>query len=142
VPPSLEDLIKISNQFFALHWNGELIGYNPPNWSERYTFKGSLPNYDKQGVYAFVTDDSEITYIGVGTSKGSGLYRGHGLGIRFNRYKKVINGVHTPIDNKLTEAGGMVTIGFNQDQAYLANALELYLLGRLETKYNRNRPGS
>lgn len=36
----------------------------------------------------------------------------------------------------------MVTIGFNIEQAYLANALELYLLGRLKTKYNSNRPGS
>lgn len=142
MPPNIEELIECSNQFFSLHWNAEAIGSNPPQWSERYTFEGSLPNHEKQGVYAFVTKENEVTYIGVGTSKGNDRYRGHGLGKRFQAYTKMLNDAHTPTDERLVEAGGMVTIGFNIEQAYLANALELYLLGRLKTKYNSNRPGS
>ena len=139
--PTLDNLKKLTEEFFSMHWNHEKISQEPPTWSERYTFTGSLPNHDRQGVYAFAKDNT-ITYIGVGSSAGSGRYAGHGLGKRFQAYTKVINDVHTPTDPRLIDAGSLFTIGFLPEQAYLANALELYLIGRLNTEHNINRPGS
>lgn len=139
--PTIENMKKLTRDFFELHWNEKTIQNVAPEWSERYSFIGSLPNYDKQGVYAFASE-TEVLYIGVGTSTGGGRYAGHGLGKRFQSYSKVINDTHTPTDHRLVEAGGIFTIGFYPEYAYLANALELYLIGRLNTKYNINRPGS
>lgn len=138
--PTIENLIKLTKEFFRMHWDSDYIQQESPEWSDRYTFIGSLPNYDKQGVYSFAKDNL-ITYIGVGTSSGSGRYAGHGLGKRFQAYTNVQNDAHTPTDSRLVEAGSMFTIGFRPEQAYLANALELYLIGRLNTEHNLNRPG-
>ncbi|MCB5226630.1 hypothetical protein JAO78_007345 [Alishewanella sp. 16-MA] len=85
--------------------------------------------------------DGTVTYIGVATSLGSGRYAGQGLGKRSQVYTKVINDAHTPTDPRLIDSGAMMTIGFPQEYAYLANALELFLIGRMDTEYNLNRPG-
>lgn len=139
--PSFENLKEFTTEFFSRHWNEAILGSTPPAWSERYEFVGSLPNHDRQGVYAFITAKNVVTYIGVATSKGGERYRGHGLGKRFQAYTRVVDGAHSPTDARLSEAGGMVTIGFSIEHAYIANALELFLLGRLQTEHNTNRPG-
>ncbi len=137
---TVENLKALTEDFFSKHWNPELINSPRPAWSELYDFHGSLPNYDKQGVYAFVKN-CEVTYIGVGaSSNGTGRYAGHGLGKRFQSYTKVEDGRHVPTDPRLIDAGGMVTIGFEPGQSYLAYALEMYLVGKMETKHNVNRP--
>lgn len=139
--PSVNNLKALTAEFFSKHWNEEKIGTPPPIWSGRYEFVGSLPSHDKQGVYAFVTAENEITYIGVATSKGSERYRGHGLGKRFQAYTRVVDDAHHPHDSRLKEAGDVITIGFSTGTAYIANALELFLLGRLNAEHNINRPG-
>ena len=139
---NLENLLEYTEDFFQNHWNGEKLGL-PPSWSSIHTDFRKIPNYDKQGVYAFVKDD-EITYIGVGTSRGGGLYRGNGLSARVMKYCRWIdksNNIYGPIDARLKEAGAIVTIGFEQDHAYLANALEIYLISRLQPKYNYIKTG-
>jgi hypothetical protein len=140
IDPTLENVKRLTEQFFKMHWNTANIQQDPPSWSDRYTFIGSLPNYDKQGVYIFAKQDV-VTYIGVGTSTGGGRYAGHGLGNRFQAYTRVINDAHAPTDARLIDAGSMFTIGFSPEHAYLANALELYLIGRLMTEHNIMRPG-
>lgn len=136
----LKNLKKLTKEFFSMHWNSEVIGSEYPGWSDIYEFEGSLPNYDKQGVYAFVKND-EITYIGVGaSSNGSGRYAGHGLGKRFQSYSKVEEGRHVPTDPRLVDAGAIITLGFNPNQAYLAYALEMFLISRMETAHNINQP--
>ena len=139
--PTIENLQLLTSEFFQKHWNEQYLCEKHPNWSDVYRFKGSVPNHDKQGVYAFVKEEI-VTYIGVGTSQGSGKYTGHGIGKRFQAYTKVVNDAHTPADPRLIDAGAMITIGFNKSHAYLANALELFLIGRLNTEHNANRPGS
>jgi hypothetical protein len=140
VNTALDNLKHLTNEFFAMHWNSEYLKSEFPEWSDIYQFEGSLPNYDKQGVYAFVKS-GEVTYIGVGaSSNGTGLYAGHGLGKRFQAYSKVENGRHTPSDPRLIDAGSMITIGFEPKHAYLAYALEMYLVGKIETEHNVNRP--
>ena len=141
VEANLDNLKSLTDGFFEKHWNIDILKTQPPQWSEKYEFIGSLPNYDKQGVYAFIKC-SRVTYVGVATSKGGGKYRGHGLGKRFQTYTNVVDDAHSPVDPRLVDAGAMVTIGFEQDHAYLANALELFLIGRLEPEHNVNRPGS
>lgn len=86
--------------------------------------------------------DHDVTYIGVATSKGSGLYRGHGIGKHFQAYAKYVDGQYQAVDVRLKEAGKVMTIGFEIEEAYLANALELYLIAKLNPKYNSNHPGS
>lgn len=140
VEATIDNLKNLTNEFFSMHWNSEYLKSDFPIWSELYQFEGSLPNYDKQGVYAFIKN-SEVTYIGVGaSSNGTGRYAGHGLGKRFQSYSKVENDRHVPIDPRLIDSGGMVTIGFEPDHAHLAYALEMFLVGKIETEHNINRP--
>ena len=137
---TLENLKSQTKLFFTQHWNEDHIREDHPEWSHLYIFNGSLPNYDKQGVYAFVKD-GEITYIGVGaSSNGTGLYAGHGLGKRFQSYSRVIDGKHTPTDERLIDAGSMMTIGFTPKTSYLAYALEMFLIAKIKTQHNVNRP--
>ncbi len=82
-----------------------------------------------------------VTYIGVGaSSNGTGRYAGHGLGKRFQSYSKVVDGRHVPTDPRLVDAGAMITIGFKPEQSYLAYALEMFLIGKMSTEHNINRP--
>lgn len=138
--PSVVNLKNITCEFFEKHWNEEEIFCKAPDWSDLYAFEGSLPNYDKQGVYVFVKNGL-VTYIGVGaSSNGTGKYAGHGLGKRFQAYTRVENDKHTPKDQRLVDAGAMLTIGFPPKLAYLAYALEMFLIGKLKTTHNMNRP--
>lgn len=132
----IENLKDQTNKFFALHWNKNLLG-DAPQWSEVHTdFSKSIPSYDKQGVYAFIKEE-EVTYIGVGTSRGSGRYKGNGLSARVMKYCRYIDkNTYGPVDERLKEAGAIMTIGFEQEHAYIANSLEIYLISRLHPKYN------
>ena len=128
--------------FFENHWKDEKLGL-APSWSAIHTDFRKIPNCDKQGVYAFVKGD-EITYIGIGTSRGGGLYRGNGLSARVMKYCRWIDkpkGIYGAVDDRLKEAGAIVTIGFEQEHAYLANALEIYLISKLLPKYNYIKVG-
>ena len=82
--PTLNELIRNTELFFEHHWNVDLLG-TPPEWSPVHFNFGKIPNYDKQGVYAFIKGDL-VTYIGVGTSRGAGRYRGNGLSARVMKY--------------------------------------------------------
>lgn len=139
--PNILNLLKNTDYFFRDHWNDKTLGKHP-QWSNIHTnFNQSIPNYDKQGVYAFVKGD-EITYIGVGTSRGSGRYRGNGLSARVMKYCRWLDKeTYGPIDERLKDAGALVTIGFEQEHAYLANALEIYLISKLQPKYNYIKVG-
>ena len=137
---TVDNLKNLTEDFFSKHWGSEIINSSYPVWSDLYQFNGSLPNYDKQGVYAFVKN-GEVTYIGVGaSSNGTGRYAGHGLGKRFQSYSKVEGGRHVPTDSRLIDAGAMMNIGFEPELSYLAYALEMYLVGKIATEHNVNRP--
>lgn len=60
--PTVENLKVLTQEFFSLHWNAVLLGSDYPEWSDIYEFTGSMPNHDKQGVYAFVKN-GVVTYI-------------------------------------------------------------------------------
>ncbi|MGE8646249.1 hypothetical protein [Acinetobacter vivianii] len=135
---TLSILHSLTQQFFEQYWNNEKLG-DAPVWSNVHTNFGKIPNYDKQGVYAFVKGE-EITYIGVGASKVSGQYQGHGLSNRFQKYCRWIdeaNNIYGAVDERLKEAGAVSTIGFEQEHAHLAYALEIYLISRMQPLHNK-----
>ncbi|MBW2005003.1 MAG: hypothetical protein JRI72_10410 [Deltaproteobacteria bacterium] len=139
---AISKLKSVTKEFSDKHWCEQEIDKSAPEWSEAYFLQGSMPNHDKQGVYAFLTKH-EVIYIGVGASRGSGRYRGHGLGSRMQDHMKCIGpGTYEAKDKKLEEADYIVTIGFDIEQAYLAYALESFLISRLNPKHNRNAPGA
>lgn len=139
---SMKYLKKHTRDFFKLHWNDQHIEIPAPKWSKEWTLSGAAPNYDKQGVYAFVKE-GEIIYIGSGASRGKKGYEGHGLGARIGGYVRVTKeGQYRAHDKRLEEAGALVTIGFPPGYGHIAIALEYYLLARIPTKHNSNRPGS
>lgn len=143
LPPTLENMDVLTNEFFQKHWNAQEIQNPVPVWSglQEVRYGEPLRYYDKQGVYAFVNKDGEVLYIGVGASRGSGLYKGHGIGARFHRYAKYVDGVYQIVDDRFRECR-VRTIGFEVEQGYLAYALETFLIGRLNTQFNHYRPGS
>ncbi len=78
-----------------------------------------------------------ITYIGVAVGRGSAKHRNFGLSYRIVSYLQ-----------KTVEEGrfefkpgrgftGLYTIGFPEEYAYLALALEHYLIARLLPKHNK-----
>lgn len=142
MPTSVETLTQQTRRFLELHWNPEHIEEAPPVWSQAWRLKGSAPNFDRQGVYAFVKDGL-VTYIGSGVGKGKKGYEGHGLGSRLGGYVRVVaQGEYRATDARLAEADHVITIGFPAGFGHLAIALEYYLLARMPTPLNRNRPGS
>lgn len=126
-------------QFFNMYWNTAELG-EAPTWSEKDTEFRKIPNYNKRGVYAFVKD-SEITYIGVGASKvGTGKYQNHGLSDRFSRYCGWIdkpNDIYGAKDQRLKDAGAVITLGFEPEHAHLAYALENYLIDQMKPIHNK-----
>ena len=135
----LETLKNLTQNFFKLHWNLEELG-EAPTWSDKDTEFRKIPNYNKRGVYAFVKGN-EITYIGVGASKvGTGKYQNHGLSKRFNRYCGWVdkpNNIFAVKDERLKDAGAVITLGFEPEHAHLAYALENYLIDQLKPVHNK-----
>ncbi len=110
-----------------------------PEWSPEWIFEGELPNHNRQGCYALFSED-EIIYIGVGIGKGSGQYKNNGIGYRTKRYwclNKDENRSTRYAPTSDWEAVGYIrTIGFEPEDAYLAAALEIYLIERLDPPRN------
>jgi hypothetical protein len=84
--PSIKDVERETKVFLARHWQIEKLDTDEvPFWSRAYSFQGTCPNQDRPGCYALL-DDKEVIYIGVGASRGHGIYEGCGLGHRLNGY--------------------------------------------------------
>lgn len=66
-------------------------------------------------------------------SKGHGLYPRHGI-----EKLKYVDGQYQALDERLREARKVITIGFEIEEAYLANALELHLIAQaIISKFDR-----
>ncbi len=65
-----ESLVRLTRAFFSKHWgSGEAV----PAWDFSWNWCGPVPNYLLGGVYALLKGDT-VLYIGVGTSRGAGIY--------------------------------------------------------------------
>lgn len=135
--PTINDLINQTTIFFEYYWSA--LNGQPPIWSEKWDFDSEIPNNEKQGCYALLRDDFVI-YIGVGISKGSGIYKNCGLGYRLKKYwkrnKEQFAKTHYQTREEWNEINSIITIGFDNKHYFLAAALEIYLIDRLKPKKN------
>ncbi len=126
-------------EFFNLHWPKD---NDYPYWSDIWRFLGTIPNNDKQGCYALIKDN-KVVYMGVGASKGSGIYTGAGLGNRLHKYwrkkgnnkQNVDSREYKPSKKYKNKIDGIITLGFDKYN-YLALALELFLIRELKPTMN------
>ncbi|MDZ4097137.1 MAG: hypothetical protein U1E13_00410 [Methylophilaceae bacterium] len=145
-------LDKLTREFFERHWQKS---FGPePTWSEPWSVigQGPVPNGDKQGCY-FLYQGPNPFYLGLGVSRGSGLYREHGIGIRLYGHVLCIDaskgiqnnkGFYMPRE-KWKSVTHLRTIGFPSGYGYLAPSLELFLLNTLPSSFivaNTLRPGA
>jgi hypothetical protein len=139
------DLVALeaaSDRFFQRHWNAETIGSEPPTWIGWPEFKGSVPNYQLAGCYALF-EGPTIRYVGVGASKGGGLYPEHGIsrrlmshvlrsdrerGREWSRPRPGWESINT-----------IYTIGFPVPVAHLSLALESFLIREFAGKLKNSR---
>lgn len=137
----IADLKRLTIEFFEMHWNKDKLNAEPPLWNSPYSFKGSVPDHDKQGVYAFVRKD-EVIYIGAGGSRSTPNYDGHGLGRRLHGdYLKVSEGGRGITDSERPyefkdklwdEVDKIFTLGFKMEHSHLAYALETFLIRNMK----------
>lgn len=126
--------------FFSLYWNQNLS--TPPEWSEPWDFNSELPNNGKKGCYALIDENDEVIYIGVAISKPfaeyktKGAYQPGGLGARLKAYWMVDKSLEPKTKYTTTANWDMVksiqTIGFDDEHYWLAAALEIYLIEKLQ----------
>ena len=137
----VEDATKA---FFSLHWNNDQLGdiELPKSWLS-YGFVGAVPFGNCQGCYALIKDD-EVIYIGLGASRGEGIYEGHGIGARLNNHvlswdksvsAEVKDRVYRP-QEKWADVSEIFTFGFPPGFGYLACSFEAYLISKLEPVRN------
>ena len=131
---SINRLKEASNAFFKDFCKIELVN-NPPEWSEKWEFKGELTNNSNKGCYAHL-NGNEVVYIGLAISDSN---NGSGIGSRVSnywKYDKMIDGVrnYTPL---VENVDSIITLPFENDDYYLAAALEIYLIQKLHPPKNK-----
>ena len=127
----LSDLTAATDRFFLWHWNNQAIGEDSPKWLHWPEFKGSVPNYQFGGCYALF-EGQTLLYIGLGASKGGGLYPEHGISRRLMSHVLRIDREKGPEWSKPRTGWETVdsisTIGFPSSTVHLAPALETFLI--------------
>ncbi|MGO5000539.1 hypothetical protein [Oceanisphaera sp. W20_SRM_FM3] len=143
----LDTVKEFTDSFFEKHWSSHLP--TRPEWNDVWAFIGGLPGGDTQGVYLLMSENEEVLYIGVGASKVGGRYSGHGIGSRVSEYHRMAEGQRSVSleQRKYIPKGDwaerglakIVTIGFTSEYAYMAYALEAFLIRETETPHNKVR---
>lgn len=134
----LDRLEAATSKFFSLHWSRETLG-EPPGWDRWKTFLlGSVPNYEQGGCYALF-DQAGLSYIGLGASKGGGLYVSHGISRRLMahvlRLDRAQSAYHSKLVSNWEGTTAIFTIGMAKAE-YLAAALETFLIRELSPPRN------
>jgi hypothetical protein len=133
-------LAEATHTFFGRHWSVEACPSQLPEWKSWSEFLyGSVPNYDMGGCYALFAN-SELLYVGLGASKGGGPYANHGISRRLMAHVLASDRHRGASWSKLRDPWGDVTalytIGFPNGVAYLAAALESFLIRELDPPRN------
>lgn len=137
---NLDYLIERTKQFFDLHW---ALDEPVPTWKGDWKWQGSVPYHDKGGVYALLDADGVVVYVGVGISRGGGLYKDHGISRRLLAHVITTDslkgqGFYKP-QKQWSDVVEIIAIGFPSKYSYLALALEDYLIRELAPKRNISR---
>ncbi|MFX7427471.1 hypothetical protein ABTJ07_19030, partial [Acinetobacter baumannii] len=67
-----------TGDFFELHWG---LDFGFPEWDFSWNFVGPVPNYLLGGLYALFSDE-KLLYVGLGASRGGGIYQDRGISRR------------------------------------------------------------
>ncbi|MBK5212565.1 MAG: hypothetical protein JJE55_02750 [Flavobacteriaceae bacterium] len=132
----IKDLEVATSEFFSEYCRKEKFG-EFPEWSNKWTFKGTLPYNNEKGCYAHLNKKDEVIYVGLGISNSN---QGSGIGSRVSKYWTSTNEyvdsekLYKSADDNVTS---IVTIPFKDDTFYLAPALETYLIQKLTPTKNR-----
>lgn len=134
-----KQLSEHTQGFFDLHWG---LNEPPPQWNYSWRWCGAVPNYQLGGLYALFSGD-RLLYIGLGASKGGGIYKDRGISRRLLAHVLQTTPKGTSISYepqnrwKSCQVDLVATIGFPADRNYLACALEDYLIGDLNPPENQ-----
>jgi hypothetical protein len=121
-----DELIALTQSFFAKHWGVEA---EEPEWDFSWEWRGPVPNYLVGGVYALFKG-GEVLYVGLGNSRGGGIYQDRGISRRLMAHviKSAPSGSgKDSVLRERWEAAGVdkvATLGFPEELNYLAPALE------------------
>lgn len=132
-------LVSETEKFFSLHWR---VAEKIPEWDFSWDWCGSVPNYTLGGLYAIFSDQT-LVYVGLGASRGGGIYRDRGISRRLLAHVIKTSSIekstsYEPKDRwKALGVDSIATIGFPADVNYLACALEDYLIGKLSPPENQ-----
>lgn len=139
---TLKEIEQATLDFFERHWD-KSSSTKPMHWKSNWPWKGSVPYHDKAGVYALINEDGVVIYIGLGASIGNNTYPDHGISrrlvshvLRTDRTKG--NGHYVPHKNWL-EVRDIGAIGFPTEYAYLAPALEDFLIRKFKPVRNNTK---
>jgi hypothetical protein len=139
---NVQNMMKETSSFFNMHWNKDAIKSDPPKWEkwkkENDIFINSIPYLENGGCYALLKGE-EIIYIGSGVSRGYERYINRGISNRLiSHVVKSHNRVGwVPRDN-WSHITDIYTIGFGEEIASIALALERHLIRALLPMENRS----
>lgn len=139
--PYRKELEEYTAEFFQKHWVSD--AGKPPSWKIGWPWHGSVPYHDKGGVYALFSESGEVLYIGLGTSKGGGLYNEHGISRRLlshviQKDSDKGRGHYMP-KKKWNDVKDIGAVGFPSEYSYLAAALEDFLIRKMSPPRNSVR---
>lgn len=139
----MSNLERTTAEFFDLYWDERRLGQPRPTWSS-WRLSGVPSEASKAGCYA-IYKGNQLLYVGVAVTEGkhsAATGKKYGLLNRLERHviRKAGRGAtsYVPAPNKpqwhdVTE---IRLLGFPDDHRYMAAALELYLIQRLDTTVN------
>lgn len=135
-------LVEHTEEFFRRHWP-VCTSQAAPVWDYEWEWKGPVPHHSKGGVYALLNETGEILYIGLGASVGRGGRVGYGISRRLLGHviitdKQKGRGHYKP-RKKWSEVAVVAAVGFPSEYAYLAPALEDFLIGIINPPINNSK---
>jgi hypothetical protein len=135
----VDKLREKTSLFFNRHWG---LTSEAPEWDLSWNWDGPLTNLKLGGLYALFKGD-KLLYVGLGASRGGGLYTDRGISRRLTNHviRKAPKGGSTQyVTRKRWEELGVNRVGalaLPADRTYLASSLEDFLIGDLNPPENK-----
>lgn len=135
----LAALEQATEAFFDRYWPTGCSSSARPPWQEWIqfhqgpAFQGPVPNHLSKGCYALFAGQ-KLIYIGIGAGVS------HGISKRLTGHvicgHETLGRNHYQLTSKWSEVSSIHTIGFPEEDFYLAAALEVFLIEKLDPLRN------